>query len=272
MSDYKIGPQDGLYYEYHPPTKDTACTYVFFNALTGDTTNWEAVIGPKLRHSGHGTLAYNMRGQANSPFSSDTVLDMDLIVDDAVRLLSAVAPTRPILVGLSIGGLFAARAWLKGIPASGLVLINTLRKDGARLKWIGDALVRAVEVGGLELFRDLFLPLLVNEEWLASNRDAFLKDGMTYDPLKTDSGHYKLLAEAGRTSDWNLPYEKLDLPVLVVTGLQDHVFLERAVVDELANRLPKSMRSDMPNAGHLIPAEQPQALADVLLSFSKEVK
>jgi pimeloyl-ACP methyl ester carboxylesterase len=271
MSEYKIGANDSLFYEHHQPENETTFTYVFFNALTGDTTNWEAVIGPILRRAGHGTLAYNMRGQANSPFSPDTVLDMDLIVDDAVRLLSAVEPVRPIFVGLSIGGLFAARTWLKGAAASGLVLINTLRKDGARLKWIGDALVRAVEVGGLEMFRDLFLPLLVNEEWLASNRDAFLKDGMTYDPLKPDSGHYKLLAEAGRTSDWNLPYEKLDLPVLVITGLQDHVFLERAVVDELANRLPKSIRSDMPNAGHLIPAEQPQALADVLLSVAKEV-
>ena len=44
-----------------------------------------------------------------------------------------------------------------------------LRRDGPRLKWIGDALVRAVEVGGLDLFRDLFLPLLVNEKWLDDN-------------------------------------------------------------------------------------------------------
>ena len=139
------------------------------------------------------------------------------------------------------------------------------------MKWIGDALVRAVEVGGLDLFRDLFLPLLVNEDWLANNRKAFLKDGMKYEPLKPGAGHYKLLAQAGRTSDWNLPYEKLNLPVLLVTGLQDHVFLERDVVDELANRLPKCTRSDMPNAGHLIPAEPPDALADVLLSFAKEV-
>jgi pimeloyl-ACP methyl ester carboxylesterase len=139
------------------------------------------------------------------------------------------------------------------------------------LKWIGDALVRAVEIGGLELFRDLFLPLLVNEKWLAANRDAFLKTGMTYTPLKTDTGHFKLLAEAGRTSDWELPYEKLDLPVMVVTGLQDHVFLEKTVVDELAGRLPNCIRADMTNAGHLIPAEQPEDLAQLLLSFTKEV-
>jgi pimeloyl-ACP methyl ester carboxylesterase len=271
MSEYKIGANDSLYYEHHQPENDTAFTYVFFNALTGDTSNWEAVIGPILRRAGHGTLAYNMRGQANSPFSPDTVLGMDLIVGDAMDLIAMVKPTRPILVGLSIGGLFAARTWLRGASASGLVLINTLRKDGPRLKWIGDALVRAVEIGGLELFRDLFLPLLVNEKWLAANRDAFLKTGMTYTPLKTDTGHFKLLAEAGRTSDWELPYEKLDLPVMVVTGLQDHVFLEKTVVDELAGRLPNCIRADMTNAGHLIPAEQPEDLAQLLLSFTKEV-
>lgn len=271
MSLFKVGPNDDLYYEHHRPKAENACTYVFFNALTGDTSNWEAAIAPILRRAGHGSLAYNMRGQSNSPFSPDTVLDMGLIVDDAVRLLTEIEPRRPILVGLSIGGLFAARCWLKGVEAAGLVLINTLRKDGPRLQWIGDALVRAVEVGGLDLFRDLFLPLLVNEEWLAANRDAFLKARMTYRPLKPDSGHYKLLADAGRTSDWDLPYEKLDLPVLVVTGLQDHVFLERTVVDELVKRLPRPIRSDMPNAGHLIPLEQPEALADLLLSFAKEV-
>jgi len=89
-----------------------------------------------------------MRGQADSPFSPGLKLDMNLIVEDASRLLTELNPLRPILVGLSIGGLFAATTWLTGADAMGLVLINTLRKDGPRLRWIGDALVRAVELGG----------------------------------------------------------------------------------------------------------------------------
>jgi pimeloyl-ACP methyl ester carboxylesterase len=84
-------------------------------------------------------------------------------VADAVVLLKQLQPTRPVLVGLSIGGLFAARAWIAGIAAEALVLINTLRKPSIRLQWIGDALVRAAEVGGLDLFRDLYLPLLMNQ-------------------------------------------------------------------------------------------------------------
>ncbi len=271
MPDFQLGSQDNLYYEYTAPTKENGFTMIFFNALTGDTNNWETVIGPRLREVGHGTLAYNLRGQTKSKFSPGLNLDVDLIVNDAIGLLEEIKPPRPIMVGLSIGGLFAARAWLKGAEAHGLVLINTLRRDGPRLKWIGDALVRAAEVGGLDLFRDLFLPLLMNEEWLATNRSNFLNPEPRYASLSPESGHYKLLAEAGCEADWDLPYERLDLPVLVITGLQDHVFLEPDVVDDLFSRLPRGRRIDIPDAGHLIPAERPEALVDSLVSFTKEV-
>lgn len=269
MPMFQLGPGDALYYEHTPPVAAGGYTFVFFNALTGDTATWEAVIGPKLRAEGHGTLAYNLRGQPDSPFSTGILLDADRVVDDAVRLLSETAPVRSVLVGLSIGGLFATRTYLRGIEAVGLVLINTLRKDGPRLRWIGDALVRAVDVGGLELFRDLFLPLLVNEEWLEGNRSNFLNPDTGYSPLHPESGAYKLLSEAGRTADWNLPYESLDLPTLVITGLQDHVFLEPDIVDTLFSRLPRAQRIDISDAGHLIPAERPEALADALLAFAK---
>jgi pimeloyl-ACP methyl ester carboxylesterase len=271
MPDFHLGPRDSLYYEYEAPKAESGFTFIFFNALTGDTNNWETVIGPKLRETGHGTLAYNLRGQTNSKFSPGLKLDVDLIVDDVIGLMDEIKPPRPIMVGLSIGGLFAARAWLKGAEALGLVLINTLRREGPRLKWIGDALVRAAEVGGLDLFRDLFLPLLMNEEWLELNRSSFLKRPAEYTALSPESGHFKLLAEAGREVDWDLPYERLDLPVLIVTGLQDHVFLEEDVVNDLFSRLPQGRRVDMSDAGHLIPAERPEALADSLISFSKEV-
>jgi pimeloyl-ACP methyl ester carboxylesterase len=271
MANLQLGPQDSIYYEHTDPASANGCTFVFFNALTGDTGTWEAIIGPRLRAAGHGTLTYNMRGQTNSSFSPGLKLDAGLIVNDAIQLMGAVKPVRTILVGLSIGGLFAARAWLQGAEALGLVLINTLRRDGPRLKWIGDALVRAVDVGGLDLFRDLFLQLLVNEDWLDANRPNFLKSDFSYQPLDPESGPYKLLAEAGRTADWDLPYERLDLPVLVITGLQDHVFLEVNIVEDLYSRLPQRRRVDMFDAGHLIPAERPEALADKLLSFAKEV-
>jgi pimeloyl-ACP methyl ester carboxylesterase len=270
MSFLPLGPQTGLYYEHREPA-DAAVTFVFFNALTGDTAAWEGSICPILRESGYGTLTYNMRGQTDSPFSADDELGEKLIVADAVKLLGTLSPARPIFVGLSIGGLFACRTLLSGIEAIGLVLINTLRREGPRLKWIGDALLRAVEIGGLPLFRDLYLPLLMSEDWLQKNRSNFLPADADYTALEAGSGHYKLLAAAGRNSDWNIPYEHLTLPTLVITGLQEHVFLEKDVVDSLYHKIPDGRRVDMPEAGHLIPSEQPEALAATLIKFAREI-
>ncbi len=270
MAVLQLSPQDALFYEHHPPGRHEAATLVFFNALTGDTGAWEAHIAPWLREQGFGTLLYNLRGQTSSPFAPGTVLSSQLVVDDALYLLGEVRPTKPVLVGLSIGGLFAARAWLQGAEAAGLVLVNTLRRDGPRLRWIGDALVRTVEVGGLELFRDLFLELLCNEKWQAENRDNFLGPA-DYRPLDPQSGHYKLLAEAGRSADWDLPLEEITLPTLIITGLQDRIFLELPEVERQAARLPRARRLDMPEAGHLIPAERPQELARALAEFAGEL-
>lgn len=268
MTLHTLSDGGSIYYLLHNPTAPGMPTLIFFNPLTGDTGNWEAVIAPRLREKGFGTLSFDYRGQTNSPLSPQTALDSALIVNDAVEMLNKISHEKPIFVGLSIGGLYAVRAWLEGAKAEKIVLINTLRHDGPRLKWVGDALVRAVELGGLQLFRDLYLPLLMNEDWLAENRDVFLKNSDDYVALSPESGHYRLLAEAGPTADWDFPYEKLDLPTLIVTGLQDHVFLDPEVVDELFNRLPRGERLDVSDAGHLIPGEHPEVLADCIAEFA----
>ena len=46
MSFFEIGPNDSLYYEYEPPSGNQPLTFVFINAITGDTGMWQAEIGP----------------------------------------------------------------------------------------------------------------------------------------------------------------------------------------------------------------------------------
>ncbi len=270
MGKIDFDDKNGLYFQWSPPNRKGAPSFMFFNALTGDHEAWEAHIGPECRKAGYGTLCFNYRGQTNSPFSPETTLDDTLIVSDTLRLLKEIQPSQAILVGLSIGGLFAARVILEGFQAAGLVLINTLRRDGPRLKWIGDALLQMAQVGGLELLRDLYLPLLMNENWLEENRNSFLA-GNGYTGLDPKTGAYKLLAEAGRLSDWAIPYEALDLPTRIITGLQDHVFYNEPDVAELSGRVSQVKRIDMPQAGHLIPGERPAELAELLIRFAQEV-
>lgn len=258
-----------LVYIHHAPARRGAPSFVFVNALTGSTEAWESAVAPALRTEGFGTLSWNLRGQTESPFAPGTELTAELIVDDLRRLLDAVAPERPILVGLSIGGLYAARAALAGAPCAGLVLLNTLREINPRVAWVNDALPALVGHGGVGLFLDALFPLLVNQEMAARARPNFLKGG--YAPLDPEHGHMNLMRNSVST-DWDLPYERLDMPVLIVTGLQDRVFLDREVVDRLFARLPDARREDWKDAGHLLPQERPERLAESLARLAREIE
>jgi len=111
---------------------------------------------------------------------------------------------------------------------------------------------------------------LMNEEWLEPNPNSFLAQ-TGYTGLDPEAGAYKLLAEAGRLSDWALPYEELHLPTRIITGLQDHVFYNEQDVAALTARISRAKRIDLPQAGHLIPGERPAKLTGLLLQFAQEV-
>jgi pimeloyl-ACP methyl ester carboxylesterase len=266
---HRLGPDDALELAHQPPATRDGLTFVFFNALTGDAASWDAVIGPALRGQGHGTLLWNFRGQPDSPFGDPASIGATQIVADAVALLEAERPARPIYVGLSIGGLFAAQTHLVGQTCVGLLLINTLRQPGPRLEWINRAVLRAALTGGPRLIQDLYLPLLTSPDWQRANRANFLKDG-AYAPLDPDSGTARLLA-AGIKADWDVPWERLEVPALVLSGLQDRVFFDAADVTALSARLPQAERIDLPDVGHLVSMERPQAVVDACLALARRI-
>lgn len=269
MPTHRLGPNDALEFAHQPPAARDGLTFVFFNPLTGDAASWDAAIGPALRAQGHGTLLWNFRGQPNSSFGDPTSITAAGIVTDAVSLLEAERPARPVYIGLSIGGLFAARAHLAGQVCVALLLINTLRKGGPRLEWINRAVLRAALTGGPRLIQHLYLPLLTGPDWQRANQANFLKDEACA-PLDPDSGTARLLA-AGIEADWDVPWERLEVPALVLSGLQDRVFFDAADVAALSARLPQAERLDLPDVGHLVSMERPQAVVDACLALARRI-
>jgi len=262
----ELGPHDGLAYHYQAPSRKDAPTLVCFNPLTGDRGMWETGVGPALIAHGCGLLTWNLRGQTGSPFTPSAI-HQDNIVSDCGQLLRHVKPRQPLFVGLSVGGLYAAQVHLgqQGYPCHGLVLINTLREIGPRLAWVNQALVRLAETGGLELLRDIYSPLLLGEDWLARNRGDFLKTG-GYQPLPRSEGAWQLL-KAGENTLWNVHWSNLDVPVLNITGLQDHVFRDDQVIARLLPQFKDVKAIEYADAGHMIPAEAPERLARDILNF-----
>lgn len=269
MAQLDIAPGEALYYEYDAPGAAGA-TFVFVNALTGNTGTWQhADIGPALRAAGYGTLAWNFRGQAETRFGAQTALSPQLVVEDLQRVVAHAKPPKPIVVGLSIGGLFAAQAVLAGMPAAALVLINTLRKPGARLEWINQATVALARAGGTRLVMEANLPQLVNPDQLAAMRPGVF-GAAPYQPMDRADGLYRLL-EGSLATDWSFPWDQLKLPVLSMTGLHDRIFRVAADVDELSARIAGIQRVEFADAGHLVPVERPAAFAKALLEFARQI-
>jgi pimeloyl-ACP methyl ester carboxylesterase len=269
MAFLELGPGDRLEYHAEPPASADGLSFVFVNALTSDMVAWQREITPALEAAGHGTLLYGLRCQAGSTATPGTVLDDALMGRDLKALLDHVAPRRPVLVGLSIGGLFALRAVEQGAEVAGLVLLNTLRKPSLRLDWINQAVLRAQRFGGPALMRDLFTPLIAGPAMLEAARPGALQDA-PYEALPPDSSVLRLLA-GGCAANWEVAYESVRAPVLVVSGLRDRVFYDAADVAELTARLPDARAVELPEIGHLIPMECGAETARMLLDFAAEI-
>ena len=67
MSKLDIDPKNSLYYEYEESNQN-AYTYVFVNALTGNTSASNGVIGKRVKDEGYGYLTSDFCGQINFRF------------------------------------------------------------------------------------------------------------------------------------------------------------------------------------------------------------
>jgi pimeloyl-ACP methyl ester carboxylesterase len=266
MTKLQIAPGENLYYEYDEPGA-RGITFVFVNALTGNTAMWQGGIAPALRDAGFGTLCYNFRGQAETGFGDDTELTPALVVDDLNRLLDHLAPPRPIPVGLSIGGLFAAQAELAAPRAAGLILINTLRKPSQRLAWIGRAMVELARLGGSRLVMAANLPSIAGPELLAKLWDTSFSE-QPFVPMDPKDGLFRLMAGSVST-DWDFAYQRLGPKVLLMTGRYDRLFRIDADVAELKARIPEAREIVYSDAGHLIPVERPERFTGDLIAFAE---
>lgn len=263
----EIDAKNALYYEYDAPSAKGGKTFVFINPITGDCSLWQGLIGPALRKAGHGTLVYNFRGQAKSTFDPAIALDDEVITADLMRIVAELKIDAPILVGLSIGGLYAIRAHTKGLKPAGIVLVNTLRKMSPRIDWMNRMCVRLMQQGGPTLLRDVASHVITSEATHSGMIDDIFNNPTAYEGLSQDAGFMNLVTHMAETS-WAMDLSKLDLPVLVTTGYQDRVFYNAADVDDLFADLPQGLRLDMPHAGHMIPAERPKEFILALKGFA----
>lgn len=261
-----IDQANALHVLHAAPGAAGSATFVFLNSMGATTAAWEGRIAPMLRARGFGTLSFDYRGQGESCYGPDATLEPQEIVADIGRVLAQERPVRPVLVGLSIGGLFGAWALLGGADALGIVLINTLRKQNAQVEWINTLEARLIAIGGMPLVLDVLRPVLSGREELEGLRSTHLP-AEGYTPWPPEHPRRRL-AEGVHKADWGFPWERLPAPALVLTGLHDRLFRIQQDVDEIVARIPDAQVVDFPDGGHSLQAEHPERFVALIAGFA----
>lgn len=262
----KIDDQNHIHVTHTRPAEGKH-TFVFLNSMGATTQVWEERIAPALNEQKFGTLCFDYRGQGQSVYGPDALLEPGEIVSDIVRVMDHQKPVRPVMCGLSIGGLFGVRAIEKGVQVEAIALVNTLRKSNAQVEWINTLEARLIAMGGMPLVLDVLRPVLSSVEQLEKFRPTHLApEG--YSEWPADHPRRRL-ADGVHKANWDFPWETLSMPTLVFTGLHDRLFRIQRDVDDIVSRIPKPTVLEYAEGGHSLHAEFPDRFVSDLISFVK---
>ena len=128
-------------------------------------------------------------------------------------------------------------------------------------------MVDLARVGGGRMVMTANIPVIASPDLITNMWDATFVEQPFEAPDPTD-GLFRLM-EGSLAAEWDFPYEKLTHPVLILTGEHDRLFRIDADVNELKGRIPDAKEKRYPDAGHLIPLEDPDGFTDDLLGFAR---
>jgi 3-oxoadipate enol-lactonase len=236
---------------------ETASPVVFINALGTALSIWDAVVArlPPLR-----LLRHDLRGHGRSDVPGPPYA-MGTLVRDTERIMDHFKVKDAVIVGLSTGGLVAQGLAVKRLDlVRGLVLSNTAPRISTPGLW-ADRIDR-VQRDGLVAIADATMERILGRNW----RDHPAMPGLRAMLLATDPDGWTGVASAVAGTDFYATTATLRLPTLAIAGALDGT-TPPDMVREMADLIHGSRFQLLRAAGHLPPADQPEAFSDALLGF-----
>lgn len=234
----------------------------FIHGLGWDHHMWRPAFD---RYAGrYRTIAGDSRGHGGSDMPEGPYT-MAQFADDWAEALEALSALPGCIVGLSQGGMVAqALAIAAPHKVKAMVLVSTTCRAAAdttanmaeRLNSMRKAGARAgAEIAATSIFSEGFRT--ANPAYI----DAFIE-------ARAAQPQEPLISAMAALShfDYCAGLEQLDIPTLVIAGTQD-ALTPLDAVRTVAGHIPNAELVEMPGAGHIIPAEQPEAFFAILDRF-----
>ncbi|MBK7918181.1 MAG: 2-succinyl-6-hydroxy-2,4-cyclohexadiene-1-carboxylate synthase [Chloroflexi bacterium] len=244
---------------------------LLLHGFTGSSQNWQPVL-PVLGER-FMVIAVDLLGHGRSSIPARPARYMiESAAADLINLLDQFDIEQVNLLGYSMGGRLALYLATQ-YPQRCQTLILESASPGladktarAERRQQDNALAERIEREGIETFVDYWesLPLWTSQAQLpAETRAALREQRLQNNPLGLMNS-LRGMGTGAQLSVWtHLP--RLTMPVLLVTGELDAKFA--AINREMADLIPGSRLSVVPDAGHTVHLERPQRYAELVRGF-----
>lgn len=248
---------------------------VLLHGFTGSGANWRqraAVYSAQFR-----TIAVDFLGHGQSDSPADPArYRMERCVEDLLSIIDQVGLARINLLGYSMGGRVALH-FAAAHPARVRALIVESASPGladpverAARRQSDEALADFIEREGLAAFVERWenLPLFASQaRWPVARRAELRTQRLQNNPLGLANA-LRGLGTGVQSPLWE-HLSSLHVPTLLIAGELDSKFT--AIARSMAQTLPRSQLSIVPDAGHTVHLEQPAAFDQRVLEFLAQV-
>lgn len=218
--------------------------------------------------SSYRVIAPDLRGFGESA-ATDGPVTMNRFAEDLHALVEHLGAGPALLVGHSMGG-YVALAFARAFPecVRGLVLVGTKAgRDTAEAAVARRALAERVRVEGPSVVVDAMAPKMLSEGNSDRTMAAAVRGFMT--PANPEGLRGALLGMAERP-DARSWLETMQMPVLVIAGLEDAIIPPRES-QAMAKAIHGAQLRLIPEAGHLVAFEQPEAFNAALWDWPERM-
>lgn len=243
---------------------------LLLHGFTGSAATWTP-FAEALR--GYTTVAVDLLGHGRSDSPENPArYAIGRCIDDLSALLDALGMPRAAVLGYSMGGRVALRfALAQPERVAALTLesassgIDSAAEREARIA-ADEALAQMIERDGLEAFVAHWqsIPLFASQSALpAAARDALRAQRLLNSPVGLANSLRGMGAGRELPALDRLP--ELRMPVRLIVGALDAKYC--ALAERMAAALPNAAVDVVPDAGHTVHLEQPEAFARIVREF-----
>ena len=213
-------------------------------------------------------LAYDVRGHGRTTNPRNTPYSIDVLADDLHAFVTAVGLERPVVCGVSMGGMIA-QVYASRYPdrLSGLVLADTFtpaflgRRDRIERSTLVNAMTGLVRLVGYNRAKGVLLwfgRTLEREQTTSLRPDAF--------PDMDTAAAVNSLQAVASFHETDVDLGSITVPTLVLYG-EHETSIVRRHAPTLASEIPDVTLREVPDAGHASPWDNPEFFNSTIQTF-----